>query len=332
VTAPALASLALGTDTAAALAGLPAVAGVGQILGASGRSLLIGRPGNLRRWAASHLGLLASRGKRPRTDLRPVAEAVAWVGTESPFQQRLVYERLMAEHVPLSRRRDLRSPAYLHLDTGQRFPRVVVRDGGARDGLFGPFRDRRAAEAAARVLHKRFPLRPCDAAFEPDPALPLGLGCLYAQVHACSAPCLGRVGEAEYRALARAAGDFLAQGDGRGQGEAAWLPSWVGPARGLGLVVEIARRVVELYPVRDGGVLEAAAVRAPVQGVPDAVRQLVWPEPPRERDDRPWLLAWLHARRKSGVYLGVAEPVDLESLAARVVAALADSFRTLLGP
>ena len=110
----------------------------------------------------------------------------------------------MAPLVPLSARRDLKPPRYLHLDPAERFPRVTVR-GTRREraALFGPFRDRRGARSARDAVSQRsFPLRPCDYAFEPDPALPLGLGCLYAQVRTCAAPCLSRVSEEAYRALA----------------------------------------------------------------------------------------------------------------------------------
>ena len=86
-------------------------------------------PSNLRAWAASHLGQgrAAAPGRRPRTNLAPIATAVGFSVTEGPFRQRLLFERVMAPLVPLSARRDLKPPAFLHLDPAQRFPRVSVR-------------------------------------------------------------------------------------------------------------------------------------------------------------------------------------------------------------
>ena len=89
---------------------------------------MIGRAAHLRRWAASHLGAgkPPRPGVRPPTNLAPIATAIAYAETTSAFHQRLVYERLMARHVALSARRDLKTPAYLHVDARERFPRVAV--------------------------------------------------------------------------------------------------------------------------------------------------------------------------------------------------------------
>jgi hypothetical protein len=106
---PGLTEVVLGGDLAEAMEALPAAAGVGQIRATGGRSLVIGRPANLRRWAASHLGQARPRkkGGRPPLDLRPVAASIAFVETTSPFHQRLLFERLMGRTVAPSARRDL---------------------------------------------------------------------------------------------------------------------------------------------------------------------------------------------------------------------------------
>jgi len=289
------------------------VAGVCQILDPEGRNLLIGRPANLRRWAASRLGRgkPVPKGKRPPTDLSPVAATVAHAATTSPFQQRLVYERLMARYVPLSARRDLKPPGFLHLDPQERFPRISVRrfeEGPGEAALFGPFRDRRAAEKARDQLHKLHPLRPCDYAFEPDPALPLGLGCLYAQVRTCAAPCLARIAEEDYRALAGRVAEELGRPDRRAEGTG--LPAWVAAVGGRGVVVARVPSGVELYPVRAGRVLDHAVLLAPADAWEAAVEKIRWgveeatsAEVPT---DWPWLSAWLHspAGRASFVYVG----------------------------
>lgn len=298
---PAFTDISLGPDPAEALSRVPAEGGVAQILGPDGKNLLIGRAANLRRWAASHLGRgkPVPKGRRPPTDLSPVATAVAYALTTSPFQQRLVYERLMARYVPLSARRDLKPPAFLHLDPAERFPRMSVRNSeNGPDGLFGPFRDRRAALAALAALHKVYPLRPCDYTFEPDPALPLGLGCLYAQVRSCAAPCLVRVAEADYRALAVQVAEVLARPERRLPDLAPVLAPWVSAAGGRGVVVaKSVSGLAELYPVRAGRVLDEAAILVPAAATLAAIESIRWDDPP-ERDatvDWPWLSAWLHS-------------------------------------
>jgi hypothetical protein len=302
---------------------------VAQLLGPGERSLLIGRPGNIRRWVAGNLGQgpPPKPGRRPKTDLSPVAEAVRWLEATSAFQQRLVYERLMLRHVPLAARRDLKHPAYLHLDPSERFPRIAVRASGSGENLFGPLRDRRSAERAARHVLERFPLRPCDYEFEPDPALALGLGCVFAQVRSCSAPCLARVPEEAYRALARDAAAFLAAPERRPEG--APVPDWVQAVDGCGLVAEPTARGVELYPVVAGGVVEDAAVVAPADALPAALEAMCWPAAPG-RDDRPWLLAWLGAPRRRGGYVAAprgAAPAALAGSVAELVGRASSATR-----
>jgi excinuclease ABC subunit C len=224
----------------------------------------------------------------------------------------------MARYVPLAKRRDLKPPAYLRLDPAERFPRVTVEgraEGGAR---FGPFRDRKAAGRAVQALHKVFPLRPCDFTFEPDPALPLGLGCLYAQVHSCAAPCLSRVGEDEYRALAADAAAFLSDPGQRTGEHASWVPAWVSEVAGhRGLVVERGRAGLELYPVSEGSVLEGHAVTGAAD-LEEAAGRLLWTTPAPGPDDRPWLVSWLHTPRRSGAFLVLGPAEDGRGLAARL--------------
>lgn len=264
---------------------------------------------NLRRWFGSQLGLArpSKKSGRPRTNLRPVASAVRCATTRCAFEQRLVYERLMAEHVPLAQRRDLKTPAYLRLDLAERFPRVVVAErAGETAGMFGPFRDRRSAASARDALHKRNRLRPCDYAFEPEPALPLGLACLYAQVRSCAAPCLARVSEDEYRQIASETAAQLRDPSQRAAADMAWLPAWVAAADGAALVAErTPEGSLLLFPIREGAVLDAEQRECAEGGLEAALLALSFEAPASPRDDTPWLVAWLREPRRSGAYLVV---------------------------
>jgi len=325
---PALARVALG-EAVTALAAVPARPGVGQILGPDDRNLLVAMASNLRRWAASRLGLGPKRpapgglGRRPKTNLAGIATAIAWVETDGPFRQRLAYERLMAPLVPLSARRDLKPPAFLHLDPAERFPRVTVRAAGAGP-LYGPFRDRRAAEKAKDALQRLIPLRPCDYSFEPDPALPLGLGCLYAQVRSCAAPCLERVSEVEYRALAARAAGWLAHPSRRAVAPGA-VPSTVSAATGRAVIVDGGQRSVGLIPVRGGSVLDVAAIEVSPEELEPAVDRLTWSEA-GTGDDWPWLTAWLRGPKARASFVVVPEASSSSELRAAVRAALSRPF------
>jgi hypothetical protein len=331
VTLPALDFAPLAGDVAGAVARVPAAPGVGEILGPEGRSLALAPASNLRQWAAARLGLgkPTPAARRPRTNLAALATAVGWVRADGPFRQRLIYERLMALRVPLAARRDLKAPAFLHLDPTQRFPRVTVRD--AEEGsvrLFGPFRDRRTAEKARDAVLRLFPLRPCDYAFEPDPGWPRGLACLYAQVRSCAAPCLGRVSEEEYRALAARAADWLALPSARGDAPPA-VPATVASVEGSrGVVVDAGKREVGLYPVSRGRVLDEAAIAVAPADLDAAVAGLGWPSPDGP-DDWPWLASWLRTPRGRASYVLASDPEDRGALAAAVRAALPARFAAL---
>lgn len=320
---PALAFVPVAGDAAAAVERVPAVPGVGQILGPGGGSLVLGTASNLRRWAASHLGLgkPGPPGRRPKTSLAGISTAVGWVAVDGPFRQRLVFERLMAPLVPLSSRRDLKPPAFLSLDLQERFPRVTVRGEGNGGGgrSYGPFRDRRAAERARDAVQRLFSLRPCDFTFEPDPALPLGLGCLYAQVRSCAAPCLGRAGEDEYRALAVRAAAWLSDSASRVDAPPAVPSTVAGVDGGRAVVVDPGRREIGLFPVRGGRVLDDAAVVFPPDELEPALAGLEWPED-EGPDDWPWLASWLRSPKGRRSYVLV--PGDDRGALATAVRAL----------
>jgi hypothetical protein len=278
----------------AALALIPTARGVGQILAEGERNLVIGRPSNLRRWAAGHLGrarpVKAVPGKlppRPPTDLTPIAVAVAYVTTTSPFAQRLAFERLMARYVPLSKRRDLKRPAYLRLDPEGGYPHLVVQptpDGG---DVFGPFRDRRSATRARDALYKHFRIRPCDFDFKPAHDLPDGLVADVARVL-----------------------------DGRT--EVPGIPAWVRRAGGRSLVVERGKGgVLEVYPIVGGSVVEEAAVEVAPEQLEQSIDGLATTGVTESRDDTPWLNAWRHGKR-SGVEVSVAAGETPAAIAARI--------------
>lgn len=317
----------LGADPAAALAALPTAAGVGQLVAAE-KNLVLGMTSNLRRWAASHLGQgrPARAGRRPRTNLAGLATAVGWVEVDGSFRQRIAYERLLAPLVPLSARRDLKPPVFLHLDLAPRFPRVALHLGvSAGGGLYGPFANRSAAEKARSALHSHLPLRPCDASFEPHPELPLGLGCVYAQVRSCAAPCLLRVGEDDYRALAGRAASWLADPALRADAAAAVpeLVTAVEDARAL--VIDAGREGLGLVPIRGGRVLEGSAVDARPEDLEAVLARLAWPAGDGP-SDWPWLAAWLRTPKARSRYLAVRDEEPTARLAERVRAALGPRF------
>jgi hypothetical protein len=261
----------------------------------------VARPANLKKWFGTRLGRAKVKpGSRPPTDLTPVARTLRYVRTASAFGQRRAFERLMALRFPGIKRRDLKPGVFLHLDPTERFPRLLLEPRGAgRADCFGPFRDRTSAEKAVHALHRLFPLRPCDYHFEPDPDWPTGVGCLFAQVRTCSAPCLARVAEDDYRGLAHDAARFLGEPSARPSEAEAWIRPFVTTAAVRALVVEPTRGGLELYPVTAGSVGEA--VGATAETLEAAIEVLRWNDP--ENDDSAWLTSWIYEKKRRGLYL-----------------------------
>lgn len=302
--------VSLDEGVAGGLEALPTAAGVAMIEGPEGQTLLLTRTANIRKWAAQNLGAgpPPRRGQRPKTNLAGVATAVSCILAPTPFERTLVFERWMAPLVPYAKRKDLLPPVFLSLDAGERLARVSIV-ATAAPHVFGPFRNRKAAERASAALHKEYPLRPCDHGFEPHPELPLGRACLYAQVRSCSAPCLSRVSEDAYRSLAAEAVSALTSPEGRQGALALAVPITVGAAHGRGLVVSKVRGGAVLHPVVRGRVQDGVALTE--EAMDEAVACLRWEAADTLPDDWAWLSTWLHSPAGRGSFVVVTESMDL---------------------
>jgi hypothetical protein len=79
-----------------------------------------------------------------------------------------------------------------------------------------------------------------------------------------------------------------------------------------------------LFPVRAGAVLDDEIRAASEDGLERALGELRYEPAPAERDDTPWLVAWLRSPRRTGAYLVVGDSLM------RSGSALANSARSAL--
>jgi excinuclease ABC subunit C len=107
--------------------------------------------------------------------------------------------------------RDDKSYPYLAVTLGEEFPRVQVMRGRKRPGTryFGPYAHAWAIRETVDLLLRVFPVRTCSAGVFRR-AQQTGRPCLLGYIDKCSAPCVGRVSEAEHRTLAEDFCDFMA--------------------------------------------------------------------------------------------------------------------------
>ncbi|WP_371189467.1 excinuclease ABC subunit UvrC [Thalassotalea maritima] len=102
--------------------------------------------------------------------------------------------------------RDDKSYPYL-LISAHRHPKLGAHRGGKRvkGEYFGPFPTAGAVWESLRLMQKLFPIRQCEDSYYRARSRP----CLQYQLKRCSAPCVGKVSDAEYKAQVDLARLFL---------------------------------------------------------------------------------------------------------------------------
>src|SRR5690242_16655272 len=108
------------------------------------------------------------------------------------------------------RYRDDKSYPSLAVTLYEEYPRLQVMRGARRRGVryFGPYSHAWAIRETLDLLLRVFPARTCSAGVFKR-AGQVGRPCLLGYIDKCSAPCVGRVSEADHRALAEDFCDFM---------------------------------------------------------------------------------------------------------------------------
>ncbi len=186
---------------------LPASPGVYRMENAKGDILYVGKAKSLKKRVAAY-----TRPERLGARMARVVAACAKleiVTTHTEAEALLLESNLIKRLKPRYNvlLRDDKSFPYIRVTTSQAWPQIT-KHRGAREGddaYFGPFASAGAVNATLAQLARAFPLRSCaDSVFESRTR-----PCLQYQIKRCAAPCVGRVGEDDYRALVDEALAFL---------------------------------------------------------------------------------------------------------------------------
>ena len=191
---------------------LPGKPGVYRMINAGGEVLYVGKAKSLKKRVASYTRL----ARQPVRTRRMVAETASmeFVITHTEAEALLLEANLIKRFRPrynILLRDDKSFPSILL--TGDHAFAQVLKHRGARSrkgDYFGPFAAAWAVNQTLSVLQQAFLLRSCSDAVFSNRTRP----CLLHQIKRCSAPCVGRIGEAEYAALIEEARAFLS-GDSR---------------------------------------------------------------------------------------------------------------------
>ena len=187
---------------------LPARPGVYRMQDAKGEVLYVGKARALKNRVINYTQV----AKLPKRLQRMVAQTrdMTIVTTRTEAEALLLEAQLIKRFRPAFNvlLRDDKSFPFILLREDHAFPRIQKHRGArrAKGQYFGPFASAGSVTSTLNALQKLFLLRSCSDSFFANRTRP----CLLYQIKRCSAPCVGRISEADYAELVEDAKQFLA--------------------------------------------------------------------------------------------------------------------------
>jgi excinuclease ABC subunit C len=213
--------------------------------------------------------------------------------TRTEAEALLLEQNLVKRYRPLFniRLRDDKSFPYIAVTLADEYPRVMFTRERHRRGTvyFGPYANAKKVRETLDVLNRVFRFRPCEG---PRPGRHSGIPCLDFHIDRCFAPCIGAIGQDEYARIIDGVTAFLSGDTDTIQGELeermreaaaderfeeaaryrnrlfsirhlaerqASDKRTVGTVDVIGLAVEAARATVQVFPLRDGKMIDRYA-------------------------------------------------------------------------
>ena len=181
--------------------------GVYRMLNAKGNIIYVGKALDLRRRVSSYFKKTHSDAKT--ASMMPLVADVEITVTNTEAEALILEYNLIKRHKPRFNvtLRDDKSYPYIYVSTRHPFPRLQFHR-GPRKGkgrYFGPYPNTTAVRKTLNELQKLFLIRQCQDSYFKNRTRP----CLQYQIKRCTAPCVGYIEEATYRADIDAAVLFL---------------------------------------------------------------------------------------------------------------------------
>src|SRR6202165_1675365 len=267
---------------------LPAKPGVYLFRDASGQVLYVGKAKSLRPRVRSYFQKGETRAAIGQLPGRVADFEVIVTDTEVEalhLEQNLVKRPRPPFNVRL---RDDKSFPYIAVTIEDEYPRVMFTRERHRRGVvyFGPYANAKKVRETLDVVNRVFPDRPLGG---PKPGRPSGIPCLDYHIDRCLAPCVGYVTKEDYRAIIDQVIEFLsgntepiqselerkmqnAAAEERFEEAARYRTRLrsvqhlaerqaadrrsVGTIDVIGLAIEGDRAVVQVFPLRDGKMID----------------------------------------------------------------------------
>ena len=271
------------------LKSLPTASGVYVFKDDRGRVLYVGKAKSLRPRVRSYF----QASQDGRATIQQLPERVAdieVVVTANEVEALHLEQNLVKRHRPPFnvRLRDDKSFPYIAVTVEDDFPRVMFTRERHRRGVlyFGPYANAKKVRQTLEVLNRVFQFRPCEG---PKPGRHSGIPCLDFHIERCHAPCAGYISKDDYAQIIDGVVGFLS-GDtdpiqerleermreaaaGERFEEAARLRNRlfsvrhlaerqaadkraVGTVDVIGIALEEDRGVVQIFPLRDGKMVD----------------------------------------------------------------------------
>jgi excinuclease ABC subunit C len=186
---------------------MPLSPGVYRMLDAKGEALYVGKARVLKKRVVSYTQI----ARLPERLRRMVSETVSMeiLTTHTEAEALLLEANLIKRLKPRYNivLRDDKSYPWLMLTEDHPFPQIAKHRGARvrKASYFGPFASAWAVNQTVTAMQRVFLLRSCADTVFANRSRP----CLLFQIRRCSAPCVGRISEADYAALVAQARDFL---------------------------------------------------------------------------------------------------------------------------
>ncbi len=181
--------------------------GVYRMLDKDGKALYVGKAKSLKNRVGNYVNVAALNTRLQR--MVSLTASMEFITTRSEAEALLLEANLIKKHMPRYNilLRDDKSFPYILLTGDHAFPRITKHRGAksAKGKYFGPFVSASAVNETIVLLQKAFLLRPCSDNIFKNRTRP----CLQYQIKRCSAPCVGKISEADYGGLMAQAERFL---------------------------------------------------------------------------------------------------------------------------
>jgi excinuclease ABC subunit C len=278
----------MGEDLEVRVASLPRGPGVYLFRDAAGDVLYVGKAKSLRARVRSYFQ--RGDGRMGTAQLVSRIADVEVIVTRNEPEALHLEQNLVRRHRPPFniRLRDDKSFPYIAVTLEDEYPRVMFTRERHRRGTlyFGPYANAKKVRETLDVLNRVFRFRPCEG---PRPGRHSGIPCLDFHIDRCLAPCIGAVSPEDYGAIVDGVVGFLsgdtktiqreleermreAAADERFEEAARYRNRLfairhlaerqaadrrdVGSADVIGLAVEGERAAVQVFPLRDGKMID----------------------------------------------------------------------------